>query len=136
MIGKKTSISMMLLAGVGSSSMAAAQMSNPGVFAMSLQDSLVRIDTQSVDLNGQQGSIVLLMNGANQDQQSLFRDLDPQNGEDFANRGRDLNAIDAGRFVQPKEDNLNVVPLPSAAFAGFGLLIGAAGVRQYLKSRR
>lgn len=136
MIGKKTSISMMLLAGVGSSSMAYAQMSNPGVFVLSLQDSVVQAELQGVNLNSQQGSIVQLMSNLDQREGSFFRGLETQNSEDFANRGRNLNAIDAGRFVQPKEDNLNVVPLPSAAFAGFGLLIGAAGVRQYLKSRR
>ncbi len=34
-----------------------------------------------------------------------------------------------------KEDNLNVVPLPPAAFAGLGMLAGIAGTR-YLRNRK
>ncbi len=34
-----------------------------------------------------------------------------------------------------KEDNLNVVPLPPAAFAGLGMLAGIAGIR-YLRNRK
>ena len=38
--------------------------------------------------------------------------------------------MDSTRFT-PKEDNLNVVPLPPAAFVGLGMLAGIAGVRNW-----
>ncbi len=42
--------------------------------------------------------------------------------------------MDSTRFT-PKEDGLNVVPLPPAALAGLGMLVGIAGAR-YLRRQK
>lgn len=57
----------------------------------------------------------------------------PALGDTLDNQGRSvrLNRLDA----ELKPDTIAVVPLPSAAFAGLGLLCGIAGVRM-IKSRR
>lgn len=125
------------------STVCAAQLNNPSVFAMSLHDSLSQLESQTRAITSsfespysdrENGTFILLLN-SDQDADVAFDAMGPQGGFDNASRGRNLNGIDAGRFIEPKEDNLTVVPLPGAAIAGFALLAGVAGVRLIRKSR-
>ncbi len=143
MYGKTQYTALTALAGVGLlSSICSAQLSHSNAFAMSIHDSMTQlesstrgivIDLETTEFNAQTVSFGVLLNQTDGGIASDLAGL--ENDFDSAQRGRLQSGIDAGRFVQPKEDNLNVVPLPSAAFAGFALLAGFAGVRFIRKSR-
>lgn len=144
MIASRKVRTLMALASVAAfSGVCTAQLSNPSVFAMSLHDTMSQLESVTRDssftfdspINGNEtGTFILLMNNE-QGNGVAFDAMDPRGGYGNANRGRGLTGIDAGRFVEPKEDNLNVVPLPGAAIAGFALLTGVAGIRLIRKSR-
>ena len=144
MIGKNRIINLAAIAGVAVfSGVSSAQLNNPGVFAMSLHDSLSSIESrvqgpvfeiENSDLGGQSGSFIVLLNRSGSNSGLGLDGLGPQDGYDNAVRGRFQSGIDASRLIEPKED-INVVPLPTGAVAGFGVLAAIAGVRLVRKSR-
>lgn len=86
-------------------------------------------DLQSINSIAQTFEIQVLVSG----HAPSFDDLEPDLGGGLGNQGRATNVH--GAHAEPKTDNLNIVPLPPAAFAGLGLLVGIAGVR-YMRNRK
>jgi hypothetical protein len=117
------------------SSSASAQFGN-GAIAMQWINSISQpqqsqslfVQFENFDFQGQSQSFVVLLN-QNQDRSGFgFQDL-PIGTNDFSSRLHNPQGIDASSFVRPKDEGLNIVPLPPAAFAGVGLLAGIVGVR-------
>ncbi len=144
MIGKNQIINLAAVAGVAVfSGVSSAQLNNPGAFAMSLNDALSGIESRiqspvfeinNSDFNGQSGSFLVLLNQSGTNSGLGLDGMGPQDGYDNANRGQFQSGIDASRFIEPKED-INIVPLPTGAIAGFGVLAAIAGIRFARKSR-
>ena len=125
MNGKDRALRIFALLSIASmSSVSAAQLG---------KDVYVQVD--SSDFGALTNSITLLLNDSNQQDRFSFEGMNGDQGNDFANRGRNQQGANASGFITPKTDNLNVVPLPPAAFAGFGLLAGVAGIRYLRKSK-
>lgn len=120
-MNKKT----LMLLGLGSLTTVASAQSASGGMLLELQD---------VAHEGELGSIVVLLNPPAD--QGRFADLGFEGGDNTNVYGRSNTNINGRQNFSPKEDDLNVVPLPPATFAGFGLLAGLAGVRYMRKSRR
>lgn len=141
-----TQITAALLA---SGSVATAQSTPLGQFALSLHEQLstagqtVDVDagfvsapiethsfhSQFVGLDGSIGSML-----APQEQPSIgLRGLANLNLGQVTNQGGMQHGVGDSNQIIPKEDGLTIVPLPSAAFAGLGLLAGAAGIRCFRK---
>jgi hypothetical protein len=120
----------------------AAQSGTQGI-AFSMQNSILEqlnqdvvVQIESNEFGSLTRSITLLLNNSTQQDRFSFDGINDAGGSnDFTNRGRNQQGANASGFVTPKTDNLNVVPLPPAALAGFGLLAGFAGIR-YLRNAR
>lgn len=120
-MNKKT----LMLLGLGSLAAIASAQSVSGGALLELQD---------VAGEGEFGSIAVLLNPPAD--QGRFADLGFEGSDTTDVYGRNSTSVDGRQNFSPKEDDLNVVPLPPATFAGFGLLAGLAGVRYLRKSRR
>ena len=94
------------------------------------------LNAETVSVNGDLSSIVVLLNPPAEQTQGRFADFGFEGSDDYDTRGRNMTGINGRQDFTPKQDDLNVVPLPPATFAGFGLLAGLAGVRYMRKSRR
>ncbi len=134
---------------LASGSVATAQSTPLGLFALSLHEQLSTAG-QSVDVDaafvtapiethsfqsqfgGLDGSIGFMLDP--QEQPSIgLRGLANLNLGQVTNQGGMQHSAGGSNQMIPKEDGLTIVPLPSAAFAGFGLLAGAAGIRCFRK---
>lgn len=104
---------------------ASSQFELPGSYLLELQDVAVEGDSRSI--------VVLLNPPADQ---GRFSDLGFQGSDTTDVYGRSNTRINDRQSHSPKEDDLNVVPLPPMTFAGFGLLAGLAGARYLRQSRR
>jgi hypothetical protein len=144
MIGKNQIINLAAVAGVAVfSGVSSAQLNNPGAFAMSLNDALSGTESRvqgpvfeikNSDFEGQTGSFLVTLNQSNSNTGLGLDGMGSQDGYDNANRGQFQSGIDASRLIEPKED-INIVPLPTGAIAGFGVLAAIAGIRFARKSR-
>ena len=92
-----------------------------------LQFSLEQLQTMSEMLgSSNDGSISFLIGNPGA---GMNQGFGPQPSDLLNNQGRSQQNFSNFDSIIPKEDNLNIVPLPTAAIAGFGLLSGLAGIR-------
>jgi len=141
MSGNRSIFTTFIAVGLGcAASSVYAQNSGFGSFGMSLHNQLSQ--PQQYDLGStvqfesfEFGSIVVLLDNPTE-QASRFSDMGSSDSDPAGQRGQSQRGIDARDSFTPKPDNLFVVPLPPAAFAGFGLLAGVAGVRCIRRIKR
>lgn len=141
MIGLRHIRPTLLAAGFCAATSLASAQSEMGVFALSLHEQLDNSNQPELDfgltnsqINDQLGtSIIFLLDAGPQTRDDGLRGLSAMGSGTTAQRGRSQQGLHSFSEFMPKEDTLNIVPLPSAALAGFGLLAGVAGVRYIRK---
>ena len=116
---------------------ATAQSQSMDLFAMSLHQ--YRAQAQQTDFgstmhleytdHGTEPSSISVLLSDSSNQRGGFHTPGMSNTTTGIQRGNQQHGINARELFSPKTDELFVVPLPPAAFAGFGLLAGVAGVR-------
>ncbi len=144
MSGHSMTRNLLIAAGLcAACSITTAQSNGLGAFAMSMHEHMIAAsqnDTgpafsfQTTDFGGDLSSITVLLDPGSTTQ-GRFHGLNNA-GSDDDMRGGTSQGLNSFNEFTPKEDGLNVVPLPPAAFAGFGLLTGVAGVRYFRRIKR
>lgn len=137
-----------LLTATGFSAIASLASAQSGLnaFALSLSDLPVpSVQTDSMfafaELPIESGTSIDLdhpvfsLNDSDNQSRDSLRGLRAMGAGNSGQMGFTQHGLQPMHEYMPKEDPLTVVPLPSAAIAGFGLLVGFAGVRVLRKAK-